>query len=83
MWSGPGQFRLDSGISRWVNLNERWKMQIRADSYNVTNTAFFSNPNTDRNSTNFGYVQGTVGSGAGVNGFAAARSVQLALKIQF
>jgi hypothetical protein len=83
VWSGPGQFRLDSGISRWVNLNERWKMQIRADSYNVTNTAFFSNPNTDRNSTNFGYVQGTVGSGAGVNGFAAARSVQLALKIQF
>jgi hypothetical protein len=83
VWSGPGQFRLDAGLSRWVNFNERWKMQIRADSYNFTNTPFFSNPNTDRNSQNFGYVTGTVGSGSGVNGFAAARSIQLALKIVF
>ena len=83
VWSGPGQFRLDAGFSRWINLNERWKMQIRADSYNFTNTPFFSNPNTDRNSANFGYVTGTVGSGSGVNGFAAARSVQFAMKLQF
>ena len=58
-------------------------MQIRADSYNVTNTSFFSNPNTDRNSANFGYITGTNGSGSGVNGFASARSVQFAMKIQF
>jgi hypothetical protein len=83
VWSGPGQFRIDAGVSRWINLNEKWRMQIRADSYNVTNTAFFSNPNTDFNSTNFGYVTGTNGSGSGVNGFAAARSVQLAMKIVF
>ncbi len=81
--SGPGQYRLDSGLSRWINLAEKWKMQIRADSYNVTNTPFFSNPNTDFNSTNFGFVTGTVGSGAGVNGFTAARSMQFALKVQF
>ncbi len=81
--SGPGQFRLDAGISRWVNFNERLKMQIRADSYDVTNTSFFSNPNTDFNNSNFGYVTGTVGSGVGVNGFASARSIQFALKFQF
>ena len=83
VWSGPGQFRLDAGLSRWINFTERWKMQLRADSYNVTNTPFFSNPNTDRNSTSFAYVTGTVGSGSGVNGFAAARSIQFALKVQF
>src|SRR5262249_16453006 len=53
IWSGPGQFRLDAGVSRWINFNERWKMQIRADSYNLTNTSFFNNPNTDINSANF------------------------------
>ncbi|HKA01834.1 MAG TPA: hypothetical protein VKE70_35230, partial [Candidatus Solibacter sp.] len=83
VWSGPGQFRLDAGISRWINLTERWRMQLRADSYNVTNTPFFSNPQTDRNNSNFAYVTGTVGSGSGVNGFAAARSMQFAMKIQF
>jgi hypothetical protein len=82
-WSGPGQFRIDLGISRWITFNERWKMQIRADSYDFTNTPFFSNPQTDFNNSNFGYVTGTVGSGSGVNGFTAARSVQLAMKIQF
>jgi hypothetical protein len=83
VWSGPGQFRLDAGVSRWINFTERWKMQLRADSYNLTNTPFFSNPNTDRNNSSFAYVTGTVGSGSGVNGFAAARSVQFAMKIQF
>jgi hypothetical protein len=83
VWSGPGQFRLDAGISRWINFTERWKMQIRADSYNVTNTPFFSNPNTDFNSQSFGFVTGTVGSGSGVNGFSASRSIQLAMKIVF
>jgi hypothetical protein len=84
VWSGPGQFRLDAGVSRWINVNERWRMQIRGDSYDVTNTPFFSNPNTDFSSSSaFGYVTSTVGSGVGVNGFTAARSIQLALKIQF
>jgi len=83
IWSGPGQFRLDAGISRWINFTERWRMQIRADSYDVTNTPFFSNPNTDINSSAFGYVTGTVGSGVGVNGFSSARSIQLAMKIVF
>ena len=83
VWSGPGQFRLDAGVSRWIDFSERWKMQIRADAYDLTNTPFFSNPNTDINSQSFGFVTGTVGSGSGVNGFAAARSLQFALKIQF
>ncbi len=58
-------------------------MQIRGDAYDVTNTPFFSNPQTDFNNANFGYVTGTVGSGTGVTGITSARSVQLAMKIQF
>ena len=82
--SGPGQFRLDLGLSRWINLNERLRLQIRGDAINFTNTPFFNNPATDRNtSSSFGYVTGTVGSGVGVNGFSAARSVQLSMKVLF
>jgi len=83
VWSGPGQFRLDGGLSRWIEVTERWKIQLRADSYDLTNTSFFNNPNTQRGSANFGFVTGTVGSGTGVNGFNNARSLQLALKVQF
>lgn len=82
-WSGPGQFRLDSGISRTIRLTERWNMQLRADSYNVGNTSFFSDPQTDRNNANFAYITGTRGSGSGVNGFSSSRSVQFAMKIMF
>ena len=82
-WSGPGQFRIDLGVSRWINLNERFKLQIRGDSYNFTNSPFFSNPQTDRNNSSFGYVTGTNSSGSGVNGFSASRSVQLAMKVMF
>ena len=83
VWSGPSQFRLDAGLSRWITVKEGYKLQIRADSYDVTNTPFFSNPNTDRNSSNFGYITGTVGSGSGVNGFSSSRSIQFALKFTF
>ena len=82
-WSGPGQFRIDLGVSRWISLNERFKLQIRGDSYNFTNSPFFSNPQTDRNNSSFGYVTGTNSSGSGVNGFSASRSVQLAMKVTF
>jgi hypothetical protein len=81
--SGPGQFRLDAGLSRWITINERWKMQIRADSYDILNHPFFSNPQTQRGNSNFGFITGTVGSGTGVNGFNNARSLQLAMKVQF
>jgi hypothetical protein len=83
VWSGPGQFRLDAGLSRNIRINERFNAQIRADSYNVGNTSFFSNPQTDRNNSNFGYVTGTNGSGSGVNGFSSSRSVQFAFKLSF
>ena len=72
VWSGPGQFRLDAGISRWINFNERWKMQIRADSYNLTNTPFFSNPNTDSTARVSVSLPARWAAARGVNGFAAA-----------
>ena len=81
--SGPGQFRIDAGLSRWINIGEKYKVQIKADAINFTNTPFFNNPNTSHTSTGFGFVTGTVGSGVGVNGFSAARSVQLSFKFTF
>jgi len=82
--SGPGEFRLDGAVSRWINWKERYRMQIRGEAINLTNTPYFKNPAADYSTTSsFTYVTGTVGSGVGVNGFSAARSIQLALKILF
>ena len=57
VWSGPGQFRLDAGVSRWIDFSERWKIQP-APTPTFADTPFFSNPNTDINGQSFGLVSG-------------------------
>jgi hypothetical protein len=82
--SGPGEFRLDMHLSRIIDIKERYHIQIRADAINFTNTPYFSNPAVSHSTTSsFSYITGTVGSGVGVNGFSAARSIQLGLKLWF
>jgi len=41
---GPGVVNVDTGIFRNFRLTERWKLQFRAESFNVTNTPHFANP---------------------------------------
>ena len=81
-FTGPGLFSLNLGVSRWITIREGIKLQLRADSLNVTNTPQFSNPNTGFGS-NFGFITGTIGSGTGVNGTGGGRVVTAAVKITF
>ncbi len=81
--SGPGMFSLNGSISRRIDVTERYKLEIRGEAFNLTNTPQFSNPNTSMTSTNFGYITGTIGSGTGVNGTGGGRAVQLAVKVIF
>jgi len=83
--SGPGEFRLDSSLFRNITYKEgRYRLQLRAEVFNITNTPIFSNPTTSETSGNFGYITGTVSSGTGVNGWnTTGRSLQLAVKIYF
>ncbi len=81
--SGPGLFGLNGSIFRKIDLTERYRMEIRAEAFNVTNTPQFANPNTSMTSTTFGYITGTIGSGTGVNGTGGGRALQLSVKVTF
>ena len=83
IYSGPGLFSLNGSISRRIDLTERYRLDVRAEAFNLTNTAQFSNPNTSMTSTNFSYVTATIGSGTGVNGTGGGRAVQLGVKLTF
>ena len=85
--SGPGMFRIDLSMFKNFQFSERFKLELRAESYDLTNTPAFSNPNgtcCTSNNANFGLIQGTVGSGSGVNGIGQfGRSFQLGARLMF
>ena len=41
---GPGMWNLDLSLFRTFALGERWKLEFRAEAFNVTNTPKFANP---------------------------------------
>jgi hypothetical protein len=81
--SGPGLFALNLSLAKSFRITERFKAEIRADSFNLTNTPQFANPSTSITSSTYGYVTGTLGSGTGVNGTGGGRVFQLGAKINF
>jgi hypothetical protein len=84
IYSGPSLFSLNAGLSREILLREGtpYRLQLRLDTLNATNTAQFSNPNTGFGS-NFGFVTGTLSSGTGVNGTGGGRVVSCGVKVFF
>jgi hypothetical protein len=72
--SGPGFFNADLSIFKIFNFTEKMKMEIRGESFSVTNTPQFQRPNTDVSNSNYGYVTAVDGGG---------RGLQLGAKISF
>ncbi|HEY3838030.1 MAG TPA: carboxypeptidase regulatory-like domain-containing protein [Bryobacteraceae bacterium] len=70
---GPGSVNLDCGMIKNFELVERFKLQFRAEAFNVFNHANLNNPTANVSSTNFGVI-----TAAG-----APRVLQLALKVMF
>ena len=82
--SGPGLFGLNLALSKTFKLTERFRAELRAETFNFTNTPQFNNPTTSlTSSSTYGYVTSTLGSGTGVNGTGGGRALQLAGKIIF
>jgi hypothetical protein len=81
--SGPGLFALNLSLFKSFKIGERANVELRAETFNFTNTPQFSNPNGSLTASTFGIVNGTLGSGTGVNGTGGGRAVQLGLRIQF
>jgi len=72
---GPHYVEIDASLLKRVTLNERFKLEFRADATNLTNTVAFGAPTTDITSGTFGRIRNTVTSGS--------RKIQLGAKIRF
>jgi hypothetical protein len=75
---GPGLYVWNVGLFKNFLFTERWRLQFRAEFFNVFNRANFNNPNASLNNlTNFGTITSTLVSGGD------PRIGQLALKLFF
>jgi hypothetical protein len=59
---GPALTNLDLSLFRNFRVTERWRLQFRAESFNFTNTPYFSAPSGSITASNFGQVTGVQGS---------------------
>ncbi len=81
--SGPGFFGLNFSLFKNFEISERFKSELRLETFNATNTPQFANPQVSLTSATFGVINSTIGSGTGVNGTGGGRAVQLGLKLRF
>lgn len=72
---GPGSFNMDASFLKRVELTERFKLEVRADMTNLTNTPTFGFPTTNLAATTFGRIRDGVISGS--------RKIQLGAKFIF
>jgi TonB dependent receptor len=77
---GPGMQTLDLGLSKTFSLTERWKLEFRAEAFNIANHPQYNNPGTDptslvANGGTFGVINSTLAN--------TERQVQFAAKIFF
>jgi hypothetical protein len=74
---GPGDADLDLGISRAFSFTDRFKFELRGESFNLTNTPAFANPANSVSSGSFGQITATAG------GIADSRVLRVSGKISF
>jgi hypothetical protein len=77
---GPGYGNVDLSLFRNFSVTERWKVQFRAESFNLTNTPHFSNPAA--NISNAGFDQITSTTGTGRDGIDE-RQFRVAVRVSF
>ncbi|HVJ09670.1 MAG TPA: TonB-dependent receptor [Acidisarcina sp.] len=74
---GPGMFNLDASAARRFALTERANLELRAETFSLTNTPQFGNPSSNVTNSDFGHITGSSGGASG------NRGVQLAGKLSF
>jgi hypothetical protein len=71
---GPGRINVDYSLFKDFAVNERWKVQFRAEFFNLFNTPQFDLPNTGIGTPNAGTITRIVGN---------PRQVQFGLRLAF
>jgi len=69
----PGYFDIDAAVSRYFNITERQRVELRFEFFNLTNHVNFSSPDNFLTDSTFGQLLGDVGP----------RVLQFALKYTF
>jgi hypothetical protein len=78
---GPGVVNADLSLFRTFKLTERFHLQFRAESFNLSNTPHFANPNSNANSSSFGRITATQSGSADVIG--RSREFRFGLRLAF
>ncbi len=73
--NAPPTRNLDLSLFKDFRLTERFRVQFRAESFNIANTPQLSTPDNNLQDGNFGRVTGTAGG--------SERHLQFALRLQF
>ena len=73
---GPPQRHLDFSLSKIISIRETAELQFRAESFNLTNTPNFAEPNTTLGSPTFGEITSTATG-------SDPRLLQFALRLSF
>jgi hypothetical protein len=66
---------LDLSLFKDIPITERFRIQFRAESFNMANTPQYGTPNNNRQDTNFGKVTSTASG--------SERHYQFSLRLQF
>jgi Carboxypeptidase regulatory-like domain/TonB dependent receptor len=73
-FDGPAQFRIDLALSKRIRLTDRYRVELKGEAFNLTNTPSFLRGDMDINSTTFGRL-------TAVN--VASRVIQLSARLEF
>ncbi|MBK5291777.1 MAG: TonB-dependent receptor [Acidobacteriia bacterium] len=79
-FTGPGFFNLDLSAFRRFQVTERYTVEIRAESFNFTNTPQYPNPDGGFGNAAFGQI---TNAGIGSSADAGSRQMQFGLRILF
>ena len=74
IFDGPSQFRVDLALSKRIRLTDRYRVELKGEAFNLTNTPSFFRGDMDINSTTFGRL-------TQVN--VASRVIQLSARLEF
>jgi hypothetical protein len=84
---GPGLTNLDASIFRDFAISERFKLQFRAEAFNLSNTPAFNNPGATVSSATRNAVTGEITNLGGFTEVTSAqateRQFRFALKLMF
>jgi hypothetical protein len=77
---GPGVVNADLSLFRTFRLTERFNIQFRVESFNLSNTPHFANPNGNANSSSFGKITSTQSA---ADAIGRSREFRIGLRLGF